>query len=56
MSEDLKNQGMDLIAHPLIIELPCQIFERVKRYAKKNGLDVDMVMLEAIDGFLSSQC
>jgi len=56
MSEELKNQGRDFLAHTLTIELPCQILERVKRYAKENGLDVDLVMLEAIDSFLSSQC
>jgi hypothetical protein len=34
------------------IELPCQIVERVERYAKENGADVGEVLIEALDQFL----
>ncbi|MBT4508822.1 hypothetical protein [Desulfobacula sp.] len=36
----------------LTIELPCQIVERIERYAKKNGTDVTGVLIEALDSFL----
>jgi hypothetical protein len=36
----------------LTIELPCQIVERIERYAKKNGTNVEGVLIEALDGFL----
>ena len=54
MNEELKNQCQDL-TQTLTIELPCQIFERVERYAKENGLDVAGVLIEALDTFLRKQ-
>jgi predicted DNA-binding protein len=36
----------------LSIELPCQMVERVERYAKENGATVAGVMIEALDSFL----
>ena len=54
MNEELKNQCQDL-TQTLTIELPCQIFERVERYAKENGLDVSGVLIEALDTFLRRQ-
>ena len=54
MTEQLKNQCQDL-TQTLTIELPCQIFERVQRYAKENGLDVPGVLIEALDTFLRKQ-
>ena len=39
----------------LTIELPCQIVERVERYAKKNKTDVTGVLIEALDCFLRNQ-
>lgn len=50
MTEELKNQCQDL-TQTLTIELPCQIFERIERYAKENGMDVAGVLIEALDNF-----
>jgi len=54
MTEELKNQCQDL-TQTLTIELPCQIFERIERYAKENGIDVAGVLIEALDTFLRKQ-
>jgi len=54
MTEELKNQCQDL-TQTLTIELPCQIFERIERYAKENGMDVAGVLIEALDEFLRGQ-
>ena len=51
MTEELKNQCQDL-TQSLTIELPCQIVERVERYAKENGMDAAGVLIEALDTFL----
>lgn len=39
----------------LSIELPCQMVERIERYAKENGATVAGVMIEALDNFLRMQ-
>jgi predicted transcriptional regulator len=39
----------------LSIELPCQMVERIERYAKKNETSVTGVMIEALDSFLRKQ-
>lgn len=36
----------------LSIELPCQMVERVEKYAKENGATVAGVLIEALDSFL----
>lgn len=36
----------------LTVELPCQLIERMERYAKENGATVDGVLIEALDSFL----
>jgi hypothetical protein len=36
----------------LTVELPCQLVERIERYAKENGTSVDGVLIEALDSFL----
>jgi hypothetical protein len=36
----------------LTVELPCQLVERIERYAKDNGATVDGVLIEALDSFL----
>ncbi len=54
MTEELKNQCQDL-TQTLTIELPCQIFERVQRYANENGMDAAGVLIEALDTFLRKQ-
>ena len=54
MTEELRNQCQD-ITQTLTIELPCQIFERVQRYSKENGMDAAGVLIEALDTFLRKQ-
>lgn len=39
----------------LTIELPCQIVERVERYARDNGSTVAGILIEALDHFLRKQ-
>ena len=39
----------------LTIELPCQIVERIERYAKENKTNVTGVLIEALDNFLRGQ-
>ncbi len=36
----------------LAVELPCQMVERIERYAQKNKIDIAGVLIEALDGFL----
>jgi hypothetical protein len=36
----------------LSIELPCQMVERIERYAKNNETSVTGVLIEALDSFL----
>ncbi len=36
----------------LTVKLPCQIVERIERYAKKNKTDIAGVLIEALDQFL----
>jgi hypothetical protein len=55
MLEEIKNQGKDDLTQSLTIELPCQIFERVQRYANENGMDAAVVLIEALDEFLRKQ-
>ena len=55
MLEEIKNQGKDDLTQTLTIELPCQIFERVQRYATENGMDAAGVLIEALDTFLRKQ-
>ncbi len=39
----------------LTIELPCQMLERIERYAKENDMDIEGVLIEALDNFLRGQ-
>ena len=39
----------------LTVELPCQMVERIERYAKNNETDVTGVLIEALDSFLRKQ-
>jgi len=51
MTEELKNQCQDP-TESLTIELPCQMVERIERYARENGMDMQGVLIEAVDKFL----
>jgi len=55
MTEKITADQCQDLTQSLTIELPCQIFERVERYAKENGLDVTGVLIEALDTFLRKQ-
>lgn len=55
MTEKISVNQCQYLTQGLTIELPCQIVERVERYAKKNGLDVAGVLIEALDTFLRKQ-
>ena len=51
MTEDLKDQCQNPTEF-LTLQLPCQMVERIERYAKENGMDIQGVLIEAVDGFL----
>jgi hypothetical protein len=51
MTEELKNQCQDP-TESLTIQLPCKMVERIERYAKENGMNIQGVLIEAVDGFL----
>ena len=54
MTEETNDQCQDP-TQTLTIELPCQIVERIERYAKKNGTNVAGVLIEALYSFLRNQ-
>ncbi len=54
MTEELKDQCQDP-TQSLTVELPCQMVERIERYAKKNETSVAGVLIEALDSFLRKQ-
>ena len=39
----------------LTVELPCQMVERIERYAKNNEISLTGVLIEALDNFLRKQ-
>lgn len=53
MPEDIKTNQCADPTQKFTVELPCQMIERIERYAKKNGATVDGVLIEALDRFLS---
>ncbi|WP_022667551.1 hypothetical protein [Desulfospira joergensenii] len=34
------------------VELPCQLAERIERYARESGTPISGVLVEALDNFL----
>lgn len=54
MTEEIKDQCQDPTG-TLTIELPCQMLERIERYARENNMDIPGVMIEALDGLLRGQ-
>jgi len=55
MTKEISMDQCQDLTQTLTIELPCQIFERVQRYANENGMDVAGVLIEALDSFLRKQ-
>jgi hypothetical protein len=55
MTEKISADQCQDLTQTLTIELPCQIFERVQRHAKENGMDAAGVLIEALDEFLRKQ-
>ena len=51
MIEEIKNECV-APTDTLTVELPCQMIDRIERYAKENGSSVTGVLLEALDSFL----
>jgi hypothetical protein len=39
----------------LTVQLPCQMVERMERYANDNSTDVGGVLIEALDRFLRDE-
>ena len=54
MPDELSDQCLDP-TESITIELPCQLIDRLKRYARKNETNVSGLMIEALDGFLRAQ-
>jgi hypothetical protein len=51
MTEKIKNECLEPTDN-LSVDLPCQIIERIERYAEENGTDLTGVLIEALDSFL----
>ncbi len=49
--ETIRNECSDP-TQTLSIELPCQMVERIERYARDNETDITGVLIEALDSFL----
>ncbi|MDX2508665.1 MAG: hypothetical protein QNK28_03850 [Desulfobacterales bacterium] len=54
MTKETKDQCQDP-TQSLTVELPCQMVERIERYAKNNETSLTGVLIEALDGFLRNQ-
>jgi len=54
MTKETNDQCQDP-TQSLTVELPCQMVERIERYAKENGGTVTGVLIEALDSFLRKQ-
>ena len=39
----------------LSLKIPCRLVERVDAYAKETGIDIENVVIEALDSFLRGQ-
>ena len=55
MTEETVSNECSDPTQTLSIELPCQLIERIERYAKENGTDVTGTLIEALDTFLRNQ-
>ncbi len=55
MTEETGSNECSDPTQTLSIELPCQMVERIERYAKKNETDIAGVLIEALDCFLRNQ-
>ena len=55
MTKEISMDQCQDLTQSLTIELPCQMLERIERYAKENGMDVAGVLIEALDSFLRKQ-
>ena len=55
MTEETVSNECSDPTQTLSIELPCQMVERIERYAKNNETSVTGVMIEALDSFLRKQ-
>ena len=54
MTEELKDQCQDP-TKTITVELPCQMLERIERYAKEHETNMIGVLIEALDTFLRNQ-
>ena len=54
MEDEIKNECVEP-TDSLTVELPCQMIERIEKYANKNDNTVNGVLLEALDTFLRNQ-
>lgn len=52
MTEESMTEKCSHPTQALTVELPCQMVERIERYAKNNETSVTGVMIEALDSFL----
>lgn len=52
--ESIANECSDP-TQSLTIELPCQMVERIEKYAKENEVTAAGVLIEALDNFMRTQ-
>ena len=51
MTEEFKDQYQDP-TETITVELPCQMLERIERYAKEHETNLAGVLIEALDNLL----
>jgi predicted transcriptional regulator len=54
VTKEIKNECVEK-TDTLTIELPCQMIERIEKYAQKHENSVSGILLEALDTFLRKQ-
>jgi hypothetical protein len=52
MTEDSKSNECTDPTQNFTVELPCQMVDRIERYAKENETTVEGVLIETLDNFL----
>jgi hypothetical protein len=54
MADEIQNECVEPTDN-LTVELPCQMIERIEKYANKNDNTINGVLLEALDTFLRNK-
>jgi hypothetical protein len=53
-SDNFKDQCSDMTKE-FNIQIPCRLAERIEAYVKENNVDINGIVIEALDTFLRDQ-